>query len=233
MISTQGKKVFQIHLSISIVLILLTLSTLSLFAAFYLGMIAGKSMQRPPEVTFVEEEFPIDNSVSNEDLRFFGLGERKKSQDFLDLEGIKELKNKTEELSKIKDFKQKTPSKIPKKPPPKVVSPEIKESEQKILSETKSILPKVSLSKNINSLSEAEKIYTIQVFASRNHKNAKNLVGKLKKDGFKNAFIFKHSAGSKTLYRVRVGKIGLKDTKILANKLKKLKYIDSVQVSRF
>ena len=114
-VSHQGKKVFQIHLSISIVLILLTLSTLNLFAAFYLGMIAGKSMQRPPEVTFVEEEFPIDNSVSNEDLRFFGLGERKKSQDFLDLEGIKELKNKTEELSKIKDFKQKTPSKILKK----------------------------------------------------------------------------------------------------------------------
>ena len=82
-------------------LILLTLSTLSLFAAFYLGMIAGKSMQRPPEISVKESEFPMDNPMSEEDLRFFGLGDRKKNQDVLDLEDIKELKNKTDELSKI------------------------------------------------------------------------------------------------------------------------------------
>ena len=76
-------------------------------------------------------------------------------------------------------------------------------------------------------------VYTIQVFASRKHENAKILVEKLKANGFKDAFIFKHTAGSKTLYRVRVGKVERSKTKELADKLKKLKYIESVQVTRF
>ena len=49
MAESQGKKVFRIQLSVSIVLLLLTLSGVSLLASFYLGMITGKSMQRPSE----------------------------------------------------------------------------------------------------------------------------------------------------------------------------------------
>ena len=75
--------------------------------------------------------------------------------------------------------------------------------------------------------------YTIQVFASRKHENAKKLVEKLKENGFEDAFIFKHTAGSKTLYRVRVGKVARSETKKLADKLKNLKYVESVQVTRF
>ena len=75
--------------------------------------------------------------------------------------------------------------------------------------------------------------FTIQVFASRKHENAKVLVEKLKGSGFDDAFIFKHTAGSKTLYRVRVGKVERSKTKELAEKLKKLKFIQSVQVTRF
>ena len=61
----------------------------------------------------------------------------------------------------------------------------------------------------------------------------KSWLKNLRKNGFEDTFIFKHTAGSKTLYRVRVGKIELSEIKNLANKLKKLKYIDSVQVTRF
>ena len=75
--------------------------------------------------------------------------------------------------------------------------------------------------------------YTIQVFASRKHENAKILVEKLKRSGFDDAFIFKHTAGSNTIYRVRVGKVERSKTKELAEKLKKLKFIQSVQVTRF
>ena len=75
--------------------------------------------------------------------------------------------------------------------------------------------------------------FTIQVFASRKQENAKILVEKLKANGFEDAFIFKHTAGSKTLYRVRVGKVARSETKKLADKLKNLKYIESVQVTRF
>ena len=59
------------------------------------------------------------------------------------------------------------------------------------------------------------------------------LVEKLKVNGFEDAFIFKHTAGSKTLYRVRVGKVARSETKKLADKLKNLKYIESVQVTSF
>jgi Sporulation related domain. len=55
----------------------------------------------------------------------------------------------------------------------------------------------------------------------------------LRKTVFKDAFIFKHTAGNKTLYRVRVGKIKRSETNNLANKLKELKFINSVQVTRF
>ncbi len=75
--------------------------------------------------------------------------------------------------------------------------------------------------------------YTIQVLASRKHANAKKLLEKLKQNGFKDAFIFKHTAGNKTLYRVRVGKLKRSEANNLANKLKELKFINSVQVTRF
>lgn len=236
---SQGKKIFRVHLSISVVLILLTLSTLSLFAAFYLGMIAGKSMQRPPEKTIKGEDLFLENPMSEDDLKFFGLGERKKDQDLLDLEEIRELQSKTEELTKIPRKNKVIQPKISKTEVPKEVAPESLNTDKKNLNKTKIKVPKLSPSKNISSeiVTDLEKKkdskYTIQVFASRNHKNAKIFVEKLKKDGFNNAFIFKHSAGSKTLFRVRVGKVKRNETKILSEKLKKLKYIDSVQVTRF
>ena len=101
MAESQGKKVFRIQLSVSIVLLLLTLSGLSLLASFYLGMITGKSMQRPSENSSEKTESLVEEPMSDEDLKFFSLGEREKRQDILDLEEISDLKRKTEELTKI------------------------------------------------------------------------------------------------------------------------------------
>ena len=75
--------------------------------------------------------------------------------------------------------------------------------------------------------------FTIQVYASRKHENAKKLVEKLKGNGFEDAFIFKHTAGNNTLHRVRVGKVSRSEANELANRLKNLKYIESVQITRF
>ena len=239
MSESQGKKVFRIQLSVSVVLLLLTLSTLSLLASFYLGMIAGKSMQRPPENSAEETESLAEEPMSDEDLKFFSLGEREKRQDLLDLEEISDLKKKTEELTKVP---KKPNSDLPAKPKtaaPKVSNPESFAAEQKIISNKENPVTKKAISaspeKPKKPLVKIKKAaaYTIQVFASRNHQNAKILVGKLKKSGFKEAFIFKHTAGSKTLYRVRVGKLERSETQKFANELKKLKYIDSVQVTRF
>ncbi len=77
---SKGKKVFRIQLTVSVVALLLTLSTFSLVAAFYLGMTTGISMQRPPEGPVADTDISADKPLSEEELKFFGLSERKKTK---------------------------------------------------------------------------------------------------------------------------------------------------------
>ncbi|MEC7757829.1 MAG: SPOR domain-containing protein [SAR324 cluster bacterium] len=236
---SKGKKVFRIQLTVSVVALLLTLSTFSLVAAFYLGMTTGISMQRPPEGSVADTDISADKPLSEEELKFFGLSERKKDQDSFDMEELRDLKKKTTELTKATKTPDSASPKVPKTETPTVKAPDSPASEQKTVVKKSVPVPKTVVPKKPDNVkipvvkSKKDATYTIQVFASRKHANAKNLLEKLKQNGFKDAFIFKHTAGSKTLYRVRVGKINRSETNNLANKLKELKFIDSVQVTRF
>jgi len=236
---SKGKKVFRIQLTVSVVVLLLTLSTFSLVAAFYLGMTTGISMQRPPEGSVADTDISADKPLSEEELKFFGLSERKKDQDSFDMEELRDLKKKTTELTKATKTPDSASPKVPKTETPTVKAPDSPASEQKIVVKKSVPVPKTVVPKKPDNVkipvvkSKKDATYTIQVLASRKHANAKNLLEKLKQNGFKDAFIFKHTAGNKTLYRVRVGKIKRSETKNLANKLKELKFIDSVQVTRF
>jgi len=236
---SKGKKVFRIQLTVSVVVLLLTLSTFSLVAAFYLGMTTGISMQRPPEGSVADTDISADKPLSEEELKFFGLSERKKDQDSFDMEELRDLKKKTTELTKATKTPDSASPKVPKTETPTVKAPDSPASEQKTVVKKSVPVPKTVVPKRPDNVkipvvkSKKDATYTIQVLASRKHANAKILLEKLKQNGFKDAFIFKHTAGSKTLYRVRVGKINRSETNNLANKLKKLKFIDSVQVTRF
>ena len=236
---SKGKKVFRIQLTVSVVVLLLTLSAFSLVAAFYLGMTTGISMQRPPEGSVADTDISADNPLSEEELKFFGLSERKKDQDSFDMEELRDLKKKTTELTKATKTQDSASPKVPKTKIPTVKAPDSPVSEQKTVVKKSVPVPKTSAPKIPEKTkitvvkSKKDATYTIQVFASRKHANAKNLLEKLKQNGFKDAFIFKHTAGNKTLYRVRVGKIKRSETNNLVNKLKELKFIDSVQVTRF
>ena len=97
---SRGRKVFRIQLTLPVVVILTTLSTFSLVAAFYLGMVIEKSMQRPPEYPDVETDISAEKHLSEEDLKFFGLSERNKEQESINLEELRDLKKKTEEFQK-------------------------------------------------------------------------------------------------------------------------------------
>ena len=241
---SRGKKVFRIQLTLPVVVLLTTLSTFSLAAAFYLGMVTEKSMQRPPEYPDVETDISAEKPLSEEDLKFFGLSERNKEQESINLEELRDLKKKTEELTKVPEKPEPVTPEKPKsaspektelttKETPKPKTPEVPKSDTSIV-ETPKILDAAeepAVTKPVATTEDAA--YTIQVFASRKHENAKKLVEKLKGNGFEDAFIFKHTAGSKTLYRVRVGKVERSETKELADKLKNLKFIESVQVTRF
>ena len=205
---SKGKKVFRIQLTVSVVVLLLTLSAFSLVAAFYLGMTTGISMQRPPEGTVADTDISADKPLSEEELKFFGLSERKKDQDSFNMEELRDLKKKTTELTKATKTPDSASPKVPKTETPKVKAPDSPDSEQKTVVKKSVPVPKKPDKVKIPVVkSKKDATYTIQVLASRKHANAKNLLEKLKKNGFKDAFIFKHSAGNKTLYRVRVGKI--------------------------
>ena len=236
---SKGKKVFRIQLTVSVVALLLTLSTFSLVAAFYLGMTTGISMQRPPEGPVADTDISADKPLSEEELKFFGLSERKKDQDSFDMEELRDLKKKTTELTKATKTPDSASPKVPKTETPSVKAPDSPASEQKTVVKKSVPVPKTVVPKKPDNVkipvvkSKKDATYTIQVLASRKHANAKILLEKLKQNGFKDAFIFKHTAGNKTLYRVRVGKIKRSETNNLANKLKELKFINSVQVTRF
>ena len=231
---SKGNKVFRIQLTVSVVVLLLTLSAFSLVAAFYLGMTTGISMQRPPEGSVADTDISADKPLSEEELKFFGLSERKKDQDSFDMEELRDLKKKTTELTKATKTPDSASPKVPKTETPTVKAPDSPASEQKTVVKKSVPVPKKPDDVKIPVVkSKKDATYTIQVLASRKHANAKNLLEKLKQNGFKDAFIFKHSAGNKTLYRVRVGKIKRSETNNLANKLKELKFINSVQVTRF
>jgi len=232
-------KVFRIQLTVSVVVLLLALSAFSLVAAFYLGMTTGISMQRPPEGSIADTDISADKSLSEEELKFFGLSERKKDQDSFDMEELRDLKKKTTELTKATKTPDSASPKVPKTETPTVKEPDSPASEQKTVVKKSVPVPKTVVPKKPDNVkipvvkSKKDATYTIQVLASRKHANANNLLEKLKQNGFKDAFIFKHTAGNKTLYRVRVGKIKRSETNNLANKLKELKFINSVQVTRF
>lgn len=250
---SRERKVFRIQLTLPVVVILTTLSTLSLATAFYLGMVIEKSVQRPPEYPDLETDISAEKPLSEEDLKFFGLSERNKEQESINLKELRDLKKKTEELAKVKEKPElKTPEKpepvTPEKPKsnspekidittkeiPNPNTPEVPKSDTTIVETPK--IPDTVKEPTVTKPSTAsaeDSSYTIQVFASRKHENAIKLVEKLRSNGFEDAFIFKHTAGSKTLYRVRVGKVTRSETKKLADKLKNLKYIESVQVNRF
>ena len=236
---SNGKKVFRIQLTLSVVVLLLTLSAFSLVAAFYLGMTTGISMQRPPEGSVADTDISADKPLSEEELKFFGLSERKKDQDSFDMEELRDLKKKTTELTKATKTPDSASPKVPKTETPTVKAPDSPASEQKTVVKKSVPVPKTVVPKRPDNVkipvvkSKKDATYTIQVLASRKHTNAKKLVEKLKQNGFKDAFIFKHTAGNKTLYRVRVGKIKRSETNNLTNKLKELKFINSVQVTRF
>ena len=236
---SKGNKVFRIQLTVSVVVLLLTLSAFSLVAAFYLGMTTGISMQRPPEGSVADTDISADKPLSEEELKFFGLSERKKDQDSFDMEELRDLKKKTTELTKATKTPDSASPKVPKTETPTVKAPDSLASEQKTVVKKSVPVPKTVVPKKPDNVkvpvvkSKKDSTYTIQVLASRKHANAKNLLEKLKQNGFKDAFIFKHTAGNKTLYRVRVGKIKRSETNNLANKLKELKFINSVQVTRF
>ena len=153
---------------------------------------------------------------------------------------ITEVKEKTEASPPLVSSKSKVKkAEIKASPPLKMVEP-VKLPMQTApilvdIPEAKTPKKPIVKVKPIKKLSKPGPVeYTVQVFSGRSKRNAENLVKRLKNEGFPGSYIFKHiTADSKSLYRVRVGRMKKPEINNLARKIKSLKFIDSTQVTRF
>ena len=149
---SKGKKVFRIQLTVSVVVLLLTLSAFSLVAAFYLGMTTSISMQRPPEGSVADTDISADKPLSEEELKFFGLSERKKDQDSFDMEELRDLKKKTTELTKATKTSDSVSPKVPKTETPIVKAPDSPASEQKTVVKKSVPVPKTVVDEKLDNV---------------------------------------------------------------------------------
>ena len=97
------KKIYQIHLSFSLILILILLGIISLFSSFYIGLVIGKNFRNPPK--FIPNQIS-ENSILFEDveknkLEFHKLNKDEKIREKLDREMF-------EKLSKMSQISEKT-----------------------------------------------------------------------------------------------------------------------------
>jgi hypothetical protein len=202
---------------------------------------------------------PLSSDQEKDPLEFFNLSKEQSIQEELDRNALERLTQKTKELSqkektsKTNQIKEKTDDSPPLvssnsetrktevKPRPrlKLVEP-VKIPVQPVpilvdITETKAPEKPIALVKPVKKLSTPGPVeYTVQVFSGRSKRNAEKLVRKLKDVGFPGSYIFKHiTADSKSLYRVRVGRMKKPEINNLARRIKTLKFIDSTQVTRF
>ena len=261
MSAQRAKKSYRIQLSVPLAVLLLGLGGISLVAAFYLGLVAGKSLRQPPEspVVSVPAEMPLSSDQEKDPLEFFNLSKEQSVQEELDRNALERLTRKTKELnqkekeSKITEVKEKTEespplvsskSKVQKaelkaSPRLKVVEP-VKHPLEPVpilvdIPEAETPKKPIAKVKPVKKLSKPGPVeYTVQVFSGRSKRNAEKLVRRLKNEGFPGSYIFKHiTADSKSLYRVRVGRMKKPEINKLARRIKSLNFIDSTQVTRF
>ena len=110
MSAQRAKKSYRIQLSVPLAVLLLGLGGISLVAAFYLGLVAGKSLRQPPDspVVSVPAEMPLSAEKDEDPLEFFNLSKEQSIQEELDRAALERLTRKTRELSQ-KESKPEPP----------------------------------------------------------------------------------------------------------------------------
>ena len=99
MSAQRAKKSYRIQLSVPLAVLLLGLGGISLVAAFYLGLVAGKSLRQPPDspVVSVPAEMPLSAEKDEDPLEFFNLSKEQSIQEELDRAALERLTRKTRE----------------------------------------------------------------------------------------------------------------------------------------
>ncbi|MGK5091497.1 SPOR domain-containing protein [Deltaproteobacteria bacterium TL4] len=251
------QKAYRIQLSVSQLLILGILGGCCLVVSFYLGLVTGKSLRNPLENVSISQKVSSspEESLNVEDLKFFDLGDPTVKTE-IDLPKLEKLKEKTQNLT------DQTESLPPKEELLLQKTSTISEdSEERETSSSEQPKPQLSMENKpasstppkeekppkLQSLAttspekqtpethtlSADENYTVQVFSSKKRASSEGILKLLKQKGYSEAFIHTYvSTNNEVLYRVRVGRMNQAKASVLAIQLKKLQFVDSVQVTR-
>lgn len=220
------RKAYRLQLSLPTAFIVLVLGGISLLVSFYMGMVTGQSMRQLPDTETVIDErgLPDAPDLSKEELKFFRLSEEKADQIELDLPRLDRLQQRTEELNSAAQSLNDEPRPTDLLKPPPVVA------------DTEEAAPEgedVVGTDDQARLTESSASYTVQVFSSKLRKNAEEVLNQLRDQGFPDAYIHTHiNPDNSVLYRVRVGKVPKEQAEDRAFELRRLNFIDSVQITR-
>ena len=186
-------------------------------------------MRQLPEASVVSQDTtrPEAPDLQKEDLRFFGLSESQEDEINLDLPRLDRLQQRTEVLSSAASTLKNSPRPTDLLQPPAlpvVATPDVQ------LDATRA---EIAESVDQARPSEPSSNYTVQVFSATFRKNAEDLLNQLREKGFPDAYIHTHiNQDNSVLYRVRVGKVPKDKAEDRAFELRRLNFIDSVQITR-
>ena len=220
------KAMFLLRLSYPVVMMILVISGFSLVVSFYMGIITGQSMRRLPETSIASQETnrPEAPDLKKEDLRFFELSGPQEDQINLDLPRLDSLQQRTKALSSAANTLKNSPRPTDVLQPPAVATSDL---------ELKSANEETMESIDKARLTEPSSNYTVQVFSSKLRKNAEDVLNQLREKGFPDAYIHTHiNQDNGVLYRVRVGKVSKNKAEDRAFELRRLDFINSVQITR-
>jgi len=225
------KAMFLLKLSYPVAMMILVISGFSLVVSFYMGMITGQSMRQLPEANIASQETnrPEAPDLKKEDLRFFGLSEPQEDQINLDLPRLDRLQQRTEALSSAANTIKNSPRPTDLLQPPALPAVATPDLNLELESANEENMESVDQARP----SEPSSSYTVQVFSSKLRKNAEDVLNQLREKGFPDAYIHTHiNQDNSVLYRVRVGKVPKDKAEDRAFELRRLNFIDSVQITR-
>ena len=190
------------------VLIFLTLALLTAAVVFYLGFTFGKATRNPNDPSqqrrsISDSKSSSQQKLSKKDLNIYNIKEDKKRAAILK----KDANSAIAEVDKLVKESKSTDTATRKSPPPapKKVEP----------------APQAAVKPPVTSSAKTSKLWTFQIFATKDENKAGEFVKFLRQGGF-DAYTAIMVSDGKRMYRVRVGRQSRSDMLKLGPKLEKV-----------
>ena len=220
--SPRSGRAFRLEMESRTLFLLVSLLALTGAVIFSLGIVTGMGLRDPTAVVSPRPEstaLPPAATVPAEETLAFnrGLQAPQNSIEGLKINQQEASKTTRELLARVeRELKLEEVSATPKlRPPP----PESNAEERAAVPAAIKPVSQPAAGMERAAVTAAEQ-YTVQVFSSRNRANARNLMLRLRKEGFAAYLNQFQGSNQKTWYRVRVGRADRAEAERLAERLK-------------